>query len=252
MRGGEERGERWYKRATRLLPAAGWWEAVVVLLAGLTNLSLSLSLSLQQLATLNEPRPEQRKLPSRYPQKKTQGPIATYILSSKMTRLTAAFLLLPLLLLAAAAPPQQQQHGRRAQDCDAATGACFSSATVGVAGIRYGVAIPAGAAGPFDALLRIEAPRSVGWAGIAWGGHMINNTITMAWANGNSSVVSSRWARYVALVSCFRFFAREGWGEAEAEMGSVPGEKGERRDEQDGGGEKQPKDHHRRAEVQPA
>jgi hypothetical protein len=71
---------------------------------------------------------------------------------------------------------------------------CYSSSTVGIAAISYRLAIPNVTASPFDLLLQIVAPRTAQWAGIAFGGHMINNTLAIAWANGNTSVISSRWA----------------------------------------------------------
>ncbi|KAI8630702.1 iron reductase domain protein [Xylariaceae sp. FL1651] len=80
------------------------------------------------------------------------------------------------------------------QFCDPGTSVCYSSSTVGVAPISYRLAIPNVTASPFDILLQIVAPRTAAWAGLAFGGHMINNTLAMAWANGNTSVISSRWA----------------------------------------------------------
>ncbi|KAH9896345.1 hypothetical protein F4778DRAFT_772208 [Xylariomycetidae sp. FL2044] len=78
------------------------------------------------------------------------------------------------------------------QYCDVATGVCYSQ--VETNGISYGVAIPAATAPPFDILLQVVAPTSIGWAGIAWGGGMHGNPLTVGWANGASTVVSSRWA----------------------------------------------------------
>ena len=86
-------------------------------------------------------------------------------------------------------------YGAPSLFCDPATDVCYSGSTVGIAEIAYRVALPVVDTAPFDMLIQIVAPKSAGWAGIAWGGHMINNTVTLGWANGNSSVVSSRWAR---------------------------------------------------------
>ncbi|KAH8166435.1 hypothetical protein CIB48_g1797 [Xylaria polymorpha] len=80
------------------------------------------------------------------------------------------------------------------QYCDPESDVCYSSSTVGIAAISYRLAIPNVTATPFDIILQIVAPKTAQWAGLAFGGHMINNTIAMAWANGNTSVVSSRWA----------------------------------------------------------
>lgn len=78
--------------------------------------------------------------------------------------------------------------------CDPGSEVCYSSSTVGVAGISYRLAIPNVTASPFDMLLQIVAPKAAQWAGVAFGGRMVNNTIAIGWANGNTSVVSSRWA----------------------------------------------------------
>lgn len=80
-----------------------------------------------------------------------------------------------------------------AQYCDPVTSVCYSETKAGDLYVR--VAIPAVNQDPFDLLLQLVAPKSAaGWAGIAWGGKMTKNPITLAWANGNTTVVSSRWA----------------------------------------------------------
>jgi hypothetical protein len=53
------------------------------------------------------------------------------------------------------------------------------------------------ASAPYDVILQIIAPNTVGWAAMAWGGTMIGNPLTVAWASCNDVVVSSRWAKYV-------------------------------------------------------
>ncbi len=82
-----------------------------------------------------------------------------------------------------------------AKYCDGPTGVCYSEISVGVAPITWRIAIPSVAEGPFDILLQIVAPKSVGWAGIAWGGGMLYNPISLGWANGNSTVPGARFAR---------------------------------------------------------
>lgn len=80
-----------------------------------------------------------------------------------------------------------------------AAAACFSEFTVAAQKITYRIAIPeaATASAPFDIYLQIIAPKATaGWAGIAWGGKMSSNPLTIGWAlpnGGNGSVVSSRW-----------------------------------------------------------
>ncbi|TIC91288.1 Cellobiose dehydrogenase [Colletotrichum higginsianum] len=78
--------------------------------------------------------------------------------------------------------------------CDS-LGRCFASYT-NDGGITYGIAIPNGATPgqPYDAILQITAPVEVGWAGLAWGGSMTYNPLTIVWANGDDVVVSSRIA----------------------------------------------------------
>ncbi|TPX12469.1 uncharacterized protein E0L32_006881 [Thyridium curvatum] len=46
----------------------------------------------------------------------------------------------------------------------------------------------------YDIVIQIVAPRNVGWAGLAWGGSMTNNPLTVFWLNGQTGVVASRWA----------------------------------------------------------
>lgn len=79
-----------------------------------------------------------------------------------------------------------------AQYCNAATSVCYYE--VVASGAAYRIAIPDAAAAPFVILLHIAAPKTVGWAGVAWGGQMALNPPTLGWANGNGAVVSSWWA----------------------------------------------------------
>lgn len=76
----------------------------------------------------------------------------------------------------------------------AADGVCYSEYIAPTSNITYRIAIPDTASAPFDIYLQITAPSTVGWAGIAWGGTMAKNPLTVAWFNGDSGVVSSRWA----------------------------------------------------------
>jgi len=95
---------------------------------------------------------------------------------------------------ALAAPAQVEERAASAKYCDAASTLCFSE-WVSPEKIAYRVAIPDTATtGNFDVILQIEAPKAVGWAGIAWGGVMTNNPLTVAWANGQSAIASTRKA----------------------------------------------------------
>lgn len=64
--------------------------------------------------------------------------------------------------------------------------------------ISIRTAVPNPASTPYDIVLQVIAKKDVGWLGIAWGGTMLNNPLTMAWANGNSVTVSSRWTKWVS------------------------------------------------------
>ncbi|KAF2840298.1 iron reductase domain protein [Patellaria atrata CBS 101060] len=89
-------------------------------------------------------------------------------------------------------------HGQTYKYCDA-VGICYAGYTT-EQGIQYGVAIPAGREPPFQIILQIAAPKSVGWAGIAWQGTMAYNPLAVAWPNGDSDVVvSSRMAYGLSL-----------------------------------------------------
>ncbi|KAF6834600.1 cellobiose dehydrogenase [Colletotrichum plurivorum] len=78
--------------------------------------------------------------------------------------------------------------------CDS-LGRCFASYTT-EGGITFGFAIPEGATSgqPYDAILQVTAPIEVGWAGLAWGGSMTYNPLTIVWVNGEEVTVSSRMA----------------------------------------------------------
>ncbi len=81
--------------------------------------------------------------------------------------------------------------------CDTGVdGVCLAqyATSSSASGIVFRLAIPQADAAPFDVLLSIIAPVSAGWAGLAWGGSMTANPLTVAWPNGDAAVVSSRWA----------------------------------------------------------
>lgn len=90
----------------------------------------------------------------------------------------------------ASAEPVKRQTSKY---CPGGTAICFSEYKVAAQNLIYRIAIPDVQAAPFDILLQIVAPKTVGWAGIAWGGQMSNNPLTIGWPNGDSVVVSSRW-----------------------------------------------------------
>ncbi|KAF4637099.1 hypothetical protein G7Y89_g1005 [Cudoniella acicularis] len=56
------------------------------------------------------------------------------------------------------------------------------------------IALPMNVSDPYDAIISITAPVASKWVGIAWGGTMVFNPLTMGWANGKTAVVSSRFA----------------------------------------------------------
>lgn len=62
--------------------------------------------------------------------------------------------------------------------------------------IQYRIAVPspASSGSPYDIVIQIACPNDVGWAGLAWGGRMTGAPLMVAWKNGNSAIVSSRYA----------------------------------------------------------
>ncbi|KAK4186429.1 cellobiose dehydrogenase [Podospora australis] len=88
-----------------------------------------------------------------------------------------------------------KRQSTTAKYCPGNTAICFSEFKVPTHDVIYRIAIPDVSEAPFDVLLQIVAPISkAGWAGLAWGGKMNNNPLTVGWPNGNSAVVSSRWS----------------------------------------------------------
>ncbi|KLU82204.1 hypothetical protein, variant [Magnaporthiopsis poae ATCC 64411] len=83
---------------------------------------------------------------------------------------------------------------------DRETGFTFSSYAgkynLGTNPIQLRVAVPSDARSneAYDAVVQIVAPREVGWVGLAWGGGMTFNPLTVAYAGGQNVMISSRWA----------------------------------------------------------
>lgn len=48
--------------------------------------------------------------------------------------------------------------------------------------------------GPYDVVIQAVVPNQVGWAGLAWGGNMVKNPLTVSYPNGQKATLSSRWA----------------------------------------------------------
>ena len=99
----------------------------------------------------------------------------------------------------ASAAPEKRQAGAT-KYCPGDTSICYSEYTIVSSQIKFRVAVPEVEKAPFDVLLQIVAPKTAaGWAGIAWGGKMSSNPLTVAWPNGDSAVVSSRYTTYDPL-----------------------------------------------------
>ncbi|KAI0130496.1 CBD9-like protein [Xylariales sp. AK1849] len=60
--------------------------------------------------------------------------------------------------------------------------------------IRIALPTPVTANTPYDVVLQVVSPLEVGWTGLAWGGTMIYNPLSVTWENGDSAAISSRWA----------------------------------------------------------
>jgi hypothetical protein len=86
----------------------------------------------------------------------------------------------------------QDGEGTTSKYCDD-LGRCFAAYT-NDDGIRFGIAIPEAKAAPFDIIVQITAPLTVGWVGLAWGGAMTYNPLILTWPNGTIGAISSRMA----------------------------------------------------------
>jgi hypothetical protein len=80
---------------------------------------------------------------------------------------------------------------------DSLTGITFSAYISGDTGITFSVTLPMNVSDPYDAIISITAPVSnTTWAGFAWGGAMVWTPLTVAWANGKTTVASPCFALY--------------------------------------------------------
>ncbi len=96
-------------------------------------------------------------------------------------------------------PESRSLAPRAVSYVDQETGFTFSETKAGATlatNIVYRIATPANvpANQPYDVVIQVVAPNSLGWVGLAWGGSMIRNPLTVAYPNGQKPTVSSRWA----------------------------------------------------------
>jgi len=97
-----------------------------------------------------------------------------------------------------AAAVVEKRQAATTKYCPGSTSVCFSEFQTPTSNIVYRIAIPDVSSAPFDILLQVVAPvPTTGWAGLAWGGSMTKNPLTVGWASGSSGVISSRWATSV-------------------------------------------------------
>jgi len=99
---------------------------------------------------------------------------------------------------AVASPTTTHIEAKRAdisKYCSSKTSLCYSQWISSALGISFRVAIPPVTAPPFDIAIQIVAPRNFGWAGISWGGSMLDSPLTIGWLNGNNVTLSSRYAQ---------------------------------------------------------
>ncbi|KAF2031305.1 CBD9-like protein [Setomelanomma holmii] len=96
-------------------------------------------------------------------------------------------------------PERMKLEARAVAIVDQDTGFTFSETQAAAtlsSNIVYRIATPANvpANQPYDVVVQVIAPNSLGWVGLAWGGSMIRNPLTVAYPNGQTPTVSSRWA----------------------------------------------------------
>ncbi|KAF2692002.1 iron reductase domain protein [Lentithecium fluviatile CBS 122367] len=71
----------------------------------------------------------------------------------------------------------------------------FKAAYTLQSNIVYRMAVPSNPpSGAYDIVIQVVTPNQVGWNGLAWGGNMVRNPLTVAYPNGNKVTLSSRWA----------------------------------------------------------
>jgi len=112
----------------------------------------------------------------------------------------AAALVIALCVLVLATASEQLHAVKRQQSwrvppsryCEPGTNLCYAELK-NPSGATLRIAVPDGAKAPYDIMYQVSAPLSIGWVGIAWGGAMVNNPLTVSWANGRSAISSSRW-----------------------------------------------------------
>ncbi|KAF2110506.1 hypothetical protein BDV96DRAFT_604070 [Lophiotrema nucula] len=97
------------------------------------------------------------------------------------------------------AKPAENARAAAAAYYDSETGFTFSEYKVAytlTSNVVVRIAAPSTATSgsAYPVVLQVVVPNGVGWGGIAWAGNMIKNPLTVAWANGNAAVLSSRWA----------------------------------------------------------
>lgn len=78
--------------------------------------------------------------------------------------------------------------------CSPTTQLCYNQYTT-AGGSSFRIAISDDSVGPnYDIAVQLIAPRSSGWVGLSWGGSMSQSPLSVAWPNGQSVTLSSRWA----------------------------------------------------------
>jgi len=92
-------------------------------------------------------------------------------------------------------PIERRQKIAVGRYCSPQTSLCYVDYTTDVRS-SFRIAIPdtATTAGAFDVAIQIVGPANQGWVGLSWGGSMTDAPLTVAWQNGQTAVLSSRWA----------------------------------------------------------
>ncbi|KAH8726946.1 hypothetical protein GQ44DRAFT_612935 [Phaeosphaeriaceae sp. PMI808] len=96
-------------------------------------------------------------------------------------------------------PEPSHLEARAVTFVDQETGFTFSESKAAAtlsSNIIYRIATPANVPSgqSYDIVLQVVAPNSLGWVGLAWGGSMIRNPLTVSYPNNQKPTVSSRWA----------------------------------------------------------
>ncbi|KAF2106893.1 hypothetical protein BDV96DRAFT_472929, partial [Lophiotrema nucula] len=77
-------------------------------------------------------------------------------------------------------------------------------------GVTYRIALPPNSVDS-DAILQMVSPNDVAWCGLAWGGHMTQNPLSVSWSTGQgTSANTTHWQVTARCQGCTRWSSADG------------------------------------------